>query len=113
VADCIESGSTLRFMIPVAAALGKTVKFVGRGKLPERPIGDYLRLLPEHGVKCDCTGTLPLTVSGKLTPGRFEIAGNVSSQYITGLLLALPILDGDSEIVLTTELQSKPYVDMT
>ncbi len=113
VADCIESGSTLRFMIPVAAALGKTVKFVGRGKLPERPIGDYLRLLPEHGVKCDCTGTLPLTVSGKLTPGRFEIAGNVSSQYITGLLLALPVLDGDSEIVLTTELQSKPYVDMT
>ena len=113
VADCIESGSTLRFMIPVAAALGKTVKFVGRGKLPERPIGDYLRLLPEHGVKCDCTGTLPLTVSGKLTPGRIEIAGNVSSQYITGLLLALPILDGDSEIVLTTELQSKPYVDMT
>lgn len=113
VADCIESGSTLRFMIPVAAALGKTVKFVGRGKLPERPIGDYLRLLPEHGVKCDCTGTLPITVSGKLTPGRFEIAGNVSSQYITGLLLALPILDGDSEIVLTTELQSKPYVDMT
>lgn len=113
VADCIESGSTLRFMIPVAAALGKTVKFVGRGKLPERPIGDFLRLLPEHGVKCDCTGTLPLTVSGKLTPGRFEIAGNVSSQYITGLLLALPILDGDSEIVLTTELQSKPYVDMT
>lgn len=113
VADCIESGSTLRFMIPVAAALGKTVKFVGRGKLPERPIGDYLRLLPEHGVKCDCTGTLPLTVSGKLTHGRFEIAGNVSSQYITGLLLALPILDGDSEIVLTTELQSKPYVDMT
>lgn len=113
VADCIESGSTLRFMIPVAAALGKTVKFVGRGKLPERPIGDYLRLLPEHGVKCDCTGTLPLTISGQLTPGRFEIAGDVSSQYITGLLLALPILDGDSEIVFTTELQSKPYVDMT
>lgn len=113
VADCIESGSTLRFMIPVAAALGKTIRFVGRGKLPERPIGDYLRLLPEHSVQCECTGTLPLTVSGQLTPGRFEIAGDVSSQYITGLLLALPILDGDSEIVLTTELQSKPYVDMT
>lgn len=113
VADCIESGSTLRFMIPVAAALGKTVKFVGRGKLPERPIGDYLRLLPEHGVQCDCSGTLPLTISGQLTPGRFEIAGNISSQYITGLLLALPVLDGDSEIVLTTELQSRPYVDMT
>lgn len=113
VADCIESGSTLRFMIPVAAALGKTVKFVGRGKLPERPIGDYLRLLPEHGVECQSTGTLPLTISGQLTSGKYEIAGNVSSQYITGLLLALPLLEGDSEIVLTTPLQSKPYVDIT
>lgn len=113
VVDCIESGSTLRFMIPVAAALGKEVTFVGRGKLPERPIGDYLRLLPEHNVKCESEGGLPLRISGKLTSGRFEIAGDVSSQYITGLLLALPILDGDSEIVLTTPLQSKPYVDMT
>lgn len=113
VVDCIESGSTLRFMIPVAAALGKEVTFVGRGKLPERPIGDYLRLLPEHNVKCESEGGLPLRISGKLTSGRFEIAGDVSSQYITGLLLALPILDGDSEIILTTPLQSKPYVDMT
>ena len=113
VCDCIESGSTLRFMIPVAAALGKTVTFVGSGKLPERPIGDYLRLLPQHGVTCESEGGLPLKISGKLTAGTFEIAGNVSSQYITGLMLALPVLDGDSEIVLTTQLQSKPYVDMT
>jgi 3-phosphoshikimate 1-carboxyvinyltransferase len=113
VADCIESGNTLRFMIPVAAALGKSVTFVGSGRLPDRPIGDYLRLLPEHGVKCVSDGKLPLTIEGKLTSGKYEIAGNISSQYITGLLLALPILDGDSEIVLTTQLQSKPYVDMT
>ena len=111
--NCIESGSTLRFMIPVAAALGKSITFVGEGKLPERPIGDYLRLLPEHNVECRSKGGLPLTICGKLSSGTFEIAGDVSSQYITGLLLALPILDGDSEIVLTTELQSKPYVDMT
>ena len=111
--DCIESGSTLRFMIPVAAALGKTVTFIGSGKLPQRPIGDYLRLLPEHGVKCESEGGLPLTISGQLTSGRYEIAGDISSQYITGLLLALPVLEGDSEIVLTTPLQSKPYVDMT
>ncbi len=113
VCDCIESGSTLRFMIPVAAALGKKITFIGSGKLPERPIGDYLRLLPEHGVTCESAGGLPLTVSGKLQSGIFELAGNVSSQYITGLLLALPLLDGDSEIVLTTPLQSKPYADMT
>ncbi len=111
--DCIESGNTLRFMIPVAAALGKKVTFTGSGRLPERPIGDYLRLLPEHGVKCVSDGSLPLSIEGSLTPGRYEIAGNISSQYITGLLLALPILDGDSEIVLTTALESKPYVDMT
>ena len=114
IVDCIESGNTLRFMIPVAAALGKSCTFVGRGRLPERPITDYLRLLPEHGVKCTAAdGKIPLTIEDKLTPGTFEIAGNISSQYITGLLLALPILDGDSKIVLTTQLQSKPYVDMT
>ncbi len=113
VVDCIESGNTLRFIIPVAAALGKKVTFTGSGRLPERPIGDYLRLLPEHGVKCVSDGGLPLSIEGKLTAGRYEIAGNISSQYITGLLLALPIVDGDSEIVLTTKLESKPYVDMT
>lgn len=111
--DCIESGSTLRFIIPVAAALGKKVTFVGQGRLPERPIGDYLRLLPEHNVKCDSKGALPLSIEGRLTAGTYELTGNVSSQYITGLLLALPILGGDSKIVLTTKLQSKPYVDMT
>lgn len=111
--DCIESGNTLRFMLPVAAALGKNVTFIGSGRLPERPIGDYLRLFPEHGVKCVSDGKLPVAIEGKLTGGRYEIAGNISSQYITGLLLALPILEEDSEIVLTTKLESKPYVDLT
>lgn len=111
--DCAESGSTLRFLIPVAAVLGKSVRFVGRGKLPTRPIGDYLRLLPQHGVACQSTGGLPLQISGRLTPGRFALPGNVSSQYITGLLLALPLCGGDCEIILTTPLQSASYVDMT
>lgn len=111
--NCIESGSTLRFMIPIATALGRAVTFVGEGKLPERPIGEYLRLLPEHNVECRTDGGLPLSIEGQLVGGRFEIAGDISSQYITGLLLALPLLDDDSEIVLTTELESKPYVDMT
>ena len=111
--DCIESGSTLRFMLPVAAALGKVITFTGSGKLPQRPIGEYLELLPAHGVKCESAGGLPLKISGQLEAGRYEIRGDISSQYITGLLLALPLLDGDSEIVLTTPLQSAPYVEMT
>ena len=111
--DCAESGSTLRFLIPVAAALGKAVRFVGHGKLPTRPIGDYLRLLPQHGVQCVSTGGLPLEIRGRLTPGTFALAGDVSSQYITGLLLALPLCGADSQIVLTTPLQSASYVDMT
>lgn len=111
--DCIESGSTLRFAIPLAAALGKSVTFVGSGRLPERPLGEYLELLPKHGVSCESGGGLPLKISGKLESGVYEIRGDVSSQYITGLLLSLPILDGDSEIRLLTKLESKPYVDMT
>ncbi len=110
--DCIESGSTLRFILPIAAALGRSVTFTGSGKLPERPIGEYIRLFSQHGVKCDGE-RLPLKISGKLTSGKYETAGDISSQYITGFLLALPLLDGDSEIILTSPLQSKPYVDMT
>lgn len=111
--DCIESGSTLRFMIPVAAAFGKEVTFVGQGRLPQRPIGEYLELLPKHNVNVKSDGGLPLTISGQLKNGSYEISGDVSSQYVTGLLLALADLDGDSAVILTTPLQSKPYVDMT
>lgn len=111
--DCGESGSTLRFLIPVCGAGGMSVQFTGHGKLPERPIGIYLDCLPEKGVICETQGGLPLKISGKLQSGIYKVAGNVSSQFITGLLLALPLLDGDSEILLTTELQSYGYVDMT
>lgn len=113
ILNCIESGSTLRFMIPVAAALGKNATFIGEGRLPQRPIGEYLELLPLHNVSVESDGGLPLTISGKLRNGSYEVAGDVSSQYITGLLLALANLEGDSAIILTTPLQSKPYVDMT
>lgn len=111
--DCIESGSTLRFLIPVAAVLGKSVTFTGSGRLPQRPLEAYSRLLPQHGVTVETDGGLPYSISGRLKAGSYEIAGNVSSQYITGLLLALPLADGDSAIRLTTALESKPYVDMT
>ncbi len=113
VLDCGESGSTLRFLVPVCSAGDVNAEFVGHGKLPERPIGIYLDCLPEKGVACETKGGLPLKVSGQLRSGTYEVAGNVSSQFITGLLLALPMLEGDSEIVLTSELQSVGYIDMT
>lgn len=111
--DCIESGSTMRFMIPVAAALGRNVTFIGRGSLLSRTVGEYLDLLPVHGVKIESDGRLPLTISGQLENGSFDVRGDVSSQYVTGLLLALSALDGDSAVIMKTPLQSKPYVDMT
>lgn len=113
VIDCIESGSTLRFMIPIAGAKGGSYEFTGRGRLPQRPIGCYEDLLTSHGVDVKYNGTLPFICKGQLKSGTFSLPGNISSQYITGLLLALPLLDGDSEIVLTTPLESSAYVDIT
>ena len=113
VIDCIESGSTLRFIIPIASALGVETEFHGQGRLPQRPIDIYTRELSRHGIRFDYNNTMPFTISGKLTGGRYEIEGNVSSQFITGLLFALPLLDTDSEIVLTSRLESRPYVDIT
>ncbi|MCQ4021562.1 MULTISPECIES: 3-phosphoshikimate 1-carboxyvinyltransferase [unclassified Ruminococcus] len=111
--DCCESGSTVRFFIPVAGAGGVSCEFTGQGKLPQRPIGIYLDCLPKNGVKCDTHGGLPLKISGKLQSGEYKLPGNISSQFITGLLFALPILDGDSKIILTSPLESSGYVDMT
>lgn len=113
VIDCNESGSTLRFIIPVAAALGVETEFHGRGRLPQRPIDIYIRELGKHGITFDYNNTMPFKISGQLTSGTYEIEGNVSSQFITGLLFALPMLDGDSEIILTSHLESRPYVDIT
>lgn len=109
---CGESGSTLRFMIPVAAALGAECAFAGAGRLPERPNGPLLDAVRAHGVEVS-RELLPLTISGKLMGGEYPIAGNISSQYITGLLMALPLCAEDSRISLTTPLESAPYVDMT
>lgn len=114
--DCGESGSLLRFIIPIAAALGGQWRFTGRGRLPQRPIGVYAELLPAHGVQftSEVEGQgLPLTIEGRMSPGRFALPGNISSQFVTGLLMALPLLARDSEIVLTSPLESQGYVDMT
>ncbi len=113
VADCCESGSTLRFLIPVAAALGIRTEFRGQGRLPQRPITPYLRELSLKGVQFRYDNTMPFVMEGRLQSGVFRLEGDISSQFITGLLFALPLLDGDSEIVMTSPLQSKPYADMT
>ena len=111
--NCRESGSTLRFFIPVAAAGGVAATFTGKGRLPQRPIGIYLDCLPKFGVKCTTEGGLPLDISGRLQSGCFEVPGNVSSQFITGLLLALPLTGKDCTIAVTSPLQSVGYINMT
>ncbi len=110
--DCNESGSTLRFIIPVAAALGTEAIFRGRGRLPQRPIDIFKRELSRNGTVFH-SQEMPYIIGGNLKGGRYEIEGNVSSQFVTGLIFALPLLDEDSEIVLTSRLESRPYVDIT
>ena len=112
--DCQESGSTLRFMIPLAAALGIPARFCGQGRLAERPMDVYYDLFRRQGLRFETqNGGLPLAVLDPLQPGSISVAGNISSQFITGLLLALPLLRQDSVIEVTTPLESIPYVDLT
>ncbi|MGE4277224.1 MAG: 3-phosphoshikimate 1-carboxyvinyltransferase [Lawsonibacter sp.] len=110
--DCGESGSTLRFLIPVALAAAGEGTFTGRGRLMERPLQPYFDLFQEKGIHYELQDGV-LTVRGKLEPGEYRLPGNVSSQFLTGLLLALPLLPGESRIVLTTPLESRDYVSMT
>ncbi len=110
--NCHESGSTLRFIIPIAAALGVEATFNGSGKLPTRPITPYIEEFKNHGVEF-LSEVMPYHIRGKLTAGQFRVTGDISSQFITGLMFALPLIDGGGTIVLTSPLQSKPYADIT
>ncbi len=112
VADCCESGSTLRFLLPLMAALGADCSFIGQGRLPERPLSPLMEEMEKHAVSFS-SRQLPLTIKNELLCGEYTFPGNISSQYITGLLFALPILSGDSKIVLTSPLESQGYVDLT
>ena len=112
--DCHESGSTLRFLIPISLIHDNYVHFTGQGKLGSRPLDVYYKIFDSQKiVYLYRENALDLYLMGYLKPGRFEVPGNVSSQFITGLLFALPRLEGDSDIVLTSPLESSGYIDLT
>jgi len=109
---CGESGSTLRFLLPVVGALGADVTFHMEGRLPERPLSPLDAVLTAHGMTIRRDGAL-LHVAGQLRPGAYELPGDVSSQYISGLLMALPRLPGESTLAVTGRLESAGYIAMT
>ncbi len=110
--DCGESGSTLRFLIPVALAVVGGGMFTGRGRLMQRPQKPYFDLFDEKGICYEQEADV-LTVRGRLMPGAYRLPGDVSSQFFTGLLYALSLLEGPSEIISTTPLESVDYINMT
>lgn len=112
-ADCGESGSTLRFLLPVAGALGVDTTFFLHGRLPQRPLSPLWEEMERMGARLSRPTGDTVRCQGALGPGTYTLAGDVSSQFISGLLFALPGLPGDSEIRLTGSIQSKPYLDMT
>ncbi len=110
--SCGESGSTLRFLLPVAGALGIRGSFLREGRLPERPLAPLDRELTAHGMELREEGSA-LHVRGQLLPGAYLLPGNVSSQYISGLLLALPLLEGASRLTVEGSIESAAYIQMT
>jgi 3-phosphoshikimate 1-carboxyvinyltransferase len=114
IIDCNESGSTLRFLVPIAALFDGVNRFVGRGNLGKRPLDTYYNIFNEQNIKYSFKeDILDLKTEGKLKSGEFKVKGNISSQFITGLLFTLPLLEGDSKIIITTEMESKGYIDLT
>ena len=110
--DCGESGSTLRFLIPIALAVAGGGVFTGQGRLMERPQKPYFDLFDAKGISYTLEHGV-LTVQGRLPAGDYPLPGDVSSQFVTGLLYALPLVEGTSRITLTSPLESEGYVDMT
>lgn len=110
--DCCESGSTLRFLIPIASLSGQATVFTGRGRLMERPQSVYQNLYQEQGLRFEQSAER-LTVEGTLSAGEYTLAGDVSSQFISGLLFALPLMEGDSTLHLLPPVESRSYIEMT
>ncbi len=114
--DCAECGTLLRFFLPILTALGTGGTLIGGGRLPTRPLSPLYEELERQGavlVSEKESAILPLAVSGQLRAGDFTLAANISSQFIGGLLMALPLLEGDSTLTLTGKVESRPYIDMT
>lgn len=112
--DCGESGSTLRFLIPLAALTGRPFTLQGHGRLVSRPLQAYYDIFDAQQIEYRTqNGQLPLTVNGRLRPGHYSLPGNVSSQFVSGLLFALPLLQGDSVLEITSPLESASYVNLT
>ena len=111
--NCCESGSTLRFMLPVAGALGVDATFAMEGRLPQRPLSPLWEEMERMGCTLSRPTANTIRCTGKLLPGRYSMDGSVSSQYITGLLHALSLLDAPSELEITGKIESKPYIQMT
>lgn len=112
--DCNESASTLRFSIPISLLFNGITKFIGKGDLGDRPLDAYFDIFKEQGIKYNnVEDGLNMIVKGNLKPGEFNMEGDVNSQFITGLLFTLPLLDGDSKINITKEIKSKAYIDLT
>ena len=114
IIDCNESGSTLRFLVPISLLFEGRSKFIGRGNLGKRPLTTYYNIFEKQGIEYSYEeGNLNLVIDGELKAGTFEVEGNVSSQFITGLLFTLPLLNEDSKIIIITEMESKGYIDLT
>ena len=113
VLNCCESGSTLRFLLPIAGALGVEATFLMEGRLPRRPLSPLWEEMERMGCSLSRPDGNSILCTGRLIPGTYRIDGGVSSQYITGLLLALSLLDGESRLEITGTVESKPYITMT
>ena len=113
ILNCCESGSTLRFMLPIVGALGVDGIFQMEGRLPQRPLSPLWEEMERMGCQLTRPTENTLRCQGKLNPGDYFIDGSVSSQFITGLLLALSLLDKESQLTITGKVESRPYIDLT
>ena len=111
--DCNESGSTLRFLFPLSIVKENKVLFKGRGKLFKRPMTPYFENFEKYKIKHSYIDENKILLEGKLKAGIYEIDGNISSQFITGLLFSLPLLDGESKIMINGKLESSNYIDIS